>query len=246
MTTISLRAWLVATAVAVLPAVASAATVIVNADEWATTDTGFAVAGSANVNQFVANLVGEFGTKIHAYSTNFAYTGSSIASAMSSAGATYTTGLGITFDLPTLSGYDAILLGGNYLDGTQLATLSSYVSGGGNVYISAGTGAGGAATEAGAWNPFLSAYNLQLVGDYVGPTGNVAVSGDPIFNGVSQLYFDNANGLTVTGNVVCCSNQALFGVSRSDVPAVPLPASGLLLGAALAGAGAVVRRRKTG
>ncbi|GAA0297492.1 VPLPA-CTERM sorting domain-containing protein [Rhodovulum strictum] len=244
MSDFSVRAGLAALALAVLPSLGSAATVIVNADEWATTDTGFAQAGAANVDRFVANLVSEFGTKIHAYSTNFAYTGASLAASMAAAGATYTTGLGITFDLPTLSTFDAILLGGNYLDGTQLATLSSYVTGGGNVYISAGTGVGGAAAEAAAWNPFLSAYNLQLVGNYVGPTGNVAMSGDTIFDGVSQLYFNNANGMTVTGNVVCCADQALFGVSRTDISAVPLPASGLLLGAALAGAGLAARRRR--
>lgn len=241
MNRIFLRGHLAGLMLALLPTLGSAATVIVNADEWATTDTGYSQAGSSNVDQYVQNLVTEFGTTIHAFSNNFAYTGSGIANSMANAGATYTTGLGITFDLPTLSTYDAILLGGNYLSATQLTTLSSYVSGGGNVYISAGTGVNGAAVEAAAWNPFLSAYNLQLIGNYVGPTGNVAVSGDPVFNGVSQLYFNNANGMTVTGNVVCCGNQALFGVSR--VTAVPVPASGVLLVSVLVGAGIGFRRR---
>lgn len=226
---------------------AQAATIIVNADEWATTNFGYSQAGTANVDQYAQNLVAEMGTTLHAFSTNFAYTQSNFATSLGNAGATYTVGTGITFDLPTLNTYSGIFLGGTYLNAAQQTVLSQYVAGGGNVYISAGTGIGGPAAEAAAWNTFLSPFNIQLIGNYVGPAGNIATAGDAIFNGVSQLYFNNANGMAVTGNVVCCSannNQALFAVSRMDPSAVPLPAGGLLLLSAGALGGLTLRRKK--
>jgi hypothetical protein len=156
--------------------------------------------------------------------------------------------LGITFDLATLNTYSGIFLGGSYLNASQQAVLSQYVAGGGNVYISAGTGAGGAVAEANAWNGFLSAFNIQLTGAYVGPfSTNIATSGDAIFNNVNQLYFDNGNGMALTGSVVCCSannNQALFAVVRTNVAPVPLPAGGLLMLSGAALGGFVLRRRK--
>lgn len=231
-----------------LASVSQAATVIVNADEWATTETGYAQAGAGNVDQFAQNLVAEMGTSLHAYSTNFAYTGGSFGTSLTNAGATYSTGTGISFDLPTLNTFSGIFLGGTYLSAAEQTVLGQYVAGGGNVYISAGTGAGGAAAEANAWNPFLSAFNIQLTGSYVGPfSTNVATSGDAIFNGVNQLYFDNGNGMALTGNVVCCSansNQALFAVSRMTPSAVPLPAGGVLLLSVGALGGLVARRRR--
>lgn len=244
---ISLYAAVAALTLGLMAPSADAATIIVNADEWATTETGYSQAGSANVDQYVQNIVAEMGTTLHAFSNNFAYTGSSFAASMSNAGANYTTGTGIAFDLATLSTYSGILLGGTYLSAAQQGILSQYVANGGNVYISAGTGIGGAAAEAAAWNGFLNPFNIQLVGNYVGPTGNIATSGDALFNGVNQLFFNNANGMALTGNVVCCSannNQALFAVSRMPTAAVPLPAGGLLLVSAGLFGGLVMRRRK--
>jgi len=221
---------------------ASAGTVVVNADEWALSNTGFAQAPDAT--QFVDNLVDAFGTTIHAYSTNFGYTQSSLASAMGAAGATYSTGIGFAFTAANITGFDALFLGGDYLSAGELSTLSDYVAGGGNVYISAGTGAGGAAAEAAAWNSFLSPFDIQLSAPYTGFSGTAATGGDPLFTGVSALYFNNPNGLS-GGNVVCCTAEELFAVARMDtpVPPIPLPAGGLLLASALvAGVGTAWRR----
>jgi len=219
---------------------AGAGTVFVNGDEWTLSNSGFGFA--PDTGQFVDNLVAEFGTAIHAYLTNFGYTGSSLAAAMSSAGATYTTGLGITFDLPTLLTYDAILLGGTFLNASEKTVLSSYVDGGGNVYISAGTG-GGAAAEAAAWNDFLAPFGIELGSNYAG-SGNVTTTGDTLFAGVSSLYIAGAN--PVVSGSFCCTELPVFAVSRMEMPAVPVPAAGLLLGSALAAgtaAGALRRRR---
>ena len=215
--------------IAAAPLAAEAGTIVVSNDEWEFTNTGFSNAPATG--QFVKNLVSEFGPKIHAYSTNFGFTQSSLAAAMTTAGATYTTGTGITFNLPTLSTYNAIFLGGNYLTAAQLTTLGQYVANGGSVYIAGGTGFGGAVAEAAAWNSFLSTYGLSFASSYNLFSGsNIAVSGDPIFTGVSALYQDN--GQTISGaGVVCCGapNGGFYAVVRVPEPAtLPLFASWLI------------------
>jgi hypothetical protein len=215
---------------------AQASTVVVSNDEWELSDTGFAQASTTG--QFVQNLVAELGPKIHAYSNNFGFTGSSLASAMSAAGATYTTGTGIAFDLPTLSSYNAIFLGGTYLSAAELTTLEQYVANGGNVYLAGGTGVGGAATEAAAWNSFLGSFGLSFGSSYNGIAGNISVSGDPLFNGVSALYQNNGNSIA-GADVVCCGAEGLYAVVRQ----VPEPGPLALLGAGLLGLAALLRRR---
>lgn len=226
-----------------LPALADAATVVVSHDEWSMSTTGFAQSPDASV--FVQNLVNEFGTRIHAYSTNFGLNNTAISAAMSTAGATFTAGTGFAFTLANLAGIDAVMLAGNYLDAAGLGVLSDYVAGGGSVYIAGGTGSLGPTTEANSWNSFLAPFGIQMTGGaYDGIGGNLAVSGDAIFAGVSTLYSNNGNALT-GGGVVCCGDNGLYAVWRSEEgPApVPLPASGLLLAGAV-GAAAALRRRK--
>lgn len=225
---------------------AQAGTIVVNHDEWTLSDTGFTQA--PDTATFVANLVSEFGTTIHAYSANFGFTGSSLATAMASAGATYTTGTGFDFTLANISAYDAILLGGFYLDTDGLSALTAFVAAGGSVYIAGGTGAGGAAAEAAAWNSFLSPFGVQMNSPYNGVSGVHAVSGDPIFNGVSGLFQDNGNTLT-GASVVCCGPngpEGLFAVFRTeDTPSeIPLPAALPLFLAGIGGLSLALRRRK--
>ena len=224
----------------------NAGTVVVNADEWSLTNTGFASAPSTA--NFVKNLVAEFGTNIHAYSSNFGFTGSDLAAAMLSESANYTVGTGFAFTLANISAYDAIFLGGYYLSAGELADLSTYVANGGNVLINAGTGVGQAPGEAAAWNGFLAPFDIQLVGTYTGYIGNVTTAGvpDPLLAGVSQLYIGSPNGLT-GGNVVCCNEEEVLAIARMQMPAVPLPASGLLLGSTiLAGGWRAFRAKRRG
>jgi hypothetical protein len=225
--------------------VAGASTLVVSHDEWTLSDSGFAAAPTtANL---VSNLVSEFGTKIHAWSTNFGLTGSSLASAMAGAGATFTSGTGFSFNLTNISAYDAIMLGGDYLSATELGDLGTYITNGGNVYIMGGTGAGGPVLEANAWNSFLAAYGVQMATSYNGVAGVGAVAGDPIFSGVAGLFSNNGNSLSGS-SVVCCGQTGLYAVWRSDggppVEVIPVPAAGVLLLCGLGGL-AALRLRKT-
>jgi hypothetical protein len=223
-----------------LPATTYAATVVASNDEWQTTGYGFAQAG-AGATQYVANLVDEFGTSIHAYSNNFGYNDAAMATAMSSAGATYSWGTAFTFNLANISAYDAIFLGGHYLTSSELADLGTYVSNGGNVYIVGGTGVGGPASEAAAWNGFLSAYGMQMASIYNGVTGILPVGGDSLFAGVGSLYQDNGN--TISG--ASALPGGLYGIWRSDeTPDVPLPAAAWLIVTGIGALGATRLRRK--
>jgi hypothetical protein len=66
--------------------------------------------------------------------------------------------------------------------------LIDYVKAGGNVYLCAGTGWGGAQPKADRWNTFLNAFGLNFAGAYHGITGNQTVnSSHPIFAGVKAI-----------------------------------------------------------
>jgi hypothetical protein len=248
-----IRALAATTALAVVlsggvAAESDAATIFVNHDEWTLSNFGFSSA--ADTGKFVSNLVAEMGPKIHAYSTNTTAFNSSLATAMSNAGATYTSGAGFAFTLENISGYDALFLGGTYLSLGELGVLSNYVAGGGNVYIAGGTGSGGAATEAAAWNSFLEPFGVQMAPTYNGIGGTLPVSGDSLFDGVSALYQNNGNSLSGP-SVFCCGELGLYAVYRTDDGGngpgpnpIPLPAAGLLLVGGVMSLAAVRRRRK--
>jgi len=174
---------------------------------------------------------------IHAYTNNFGFTQSSLANAMTSAGATYTTGTGFAFNLANISGFDAIFLGGFGLAAAELSDLGAYVANGGDVYLAGGTGSfGSAAAEAAAWNGFLAPFGVQLNSVFNGLSGTTPVSGDPIFNGVSTLFQNNGSGLS-GGSVFCCGADGLYAISRGDAVPVSVPPTLALLGVALVGLG---------
>ncbi len=222
------------------------AVIIVNNDEWTLSDTGFANV-PVDTSLFATNLANFFaggGTgTFHAYTSNFGFTGSSLASTLSGAGYTYTTGTGFAFTPANISGFDAVFLGGYYLNAGEIATLIDYVNSGGNVYLAGGTGIGGAAAEAAAWNPFLNAFGLTFGSSYNGIVGNVDVTAatHPIFNGVSMLYQNNGNSLSGPGIEVSSNGQGLYAV----VSAVPVPAAFWLFGSGLLGMATIWRRENT-
>jgi hypothetical protein len=114
----------------------------------------------------------------------------------------------------------------------------------------------GLGAAAPVYNPILNQttglFDIEFRG-FGQPTGNVfnsvASAQCPVSQCVLQL-FDTTNGVNAPDflafNIVTFQNVA-FGTYMIDPTpaAVPLPAAGFLLGAALAGAGLVSRRRRT-
>jgi len=170
--------------------------IIINADEWTLSDAGYQQA--PDTDKFVQNIANWFTGgkpgKFHGLSTNFGLTQGSIARSFASGGHTWTTGVNIPLTLESLRNYDGIFLGGDKVD-SQL--LIDYVNAGGNVYVMAGTGWGGAVVEANNWNPFLTAFGLKFAGQYNNITGKLSISDKhPIFAGVQALYTCNGNSIT--------------------------------------------------
>ena len=106
-------------------------------------------------NLFTGDQPGDF----LAYSSNFGLTGSDLQNSITGAGHSWTVSTAVPFNLTTLQAYDAVFLGGNYVN---QQVVIDYLQGGGNVYIMGGTGAGGAATEANAWNQVLATAGLVV------------------------------------------------------------------------------------
>ncbi|MUG91822.1 hypothetical protein F7734_04780 [Scytonema sp. UIC 10036] len=199
--------------------------IVVNADEWTLSNTGFTQA--PDTATFVTNIAkwftgGRSTGKFHAYSTNFGLTESVLAQTIAKAGYTWTTGKIIKFDLPTLLTYDGIFLCGDLADNQ---VLIDYVKAGGNVYLGAGTGAGGPQQEADRWNTFLNAFGLKLLGVYNEISGNQPVnSSHPIFAGVKAIYQNNGNSIvdldpaSQTNQILLThtTGQGLIAVAVSD------------------------------
>lgn len=221
------------------------AAVVVNNDEWTLSNTGFTNA-PGDTELFATNLASFFsggGTgTFHAYTTNFGFTQSSLVNTLTGAGHTYTTGTGFAFTPANLSGFDAIFLGGFYLNPTEITTLIDYANAGGNVYLAGGTAVGGAAAEAAAWNSFLNAFGLSYAPVYNGIRGNIDVTAatHPIFDGVSVLYQASGNSISGPGIEVSFSGQGLYAV----VPAIPIPAAIWLFASGLIGLIGIARRKK--
>ena len=145
---------------------------------------------TANLAVNVARLVaGEPGASIHAYSDYFSFMGTQLANTLRTAGYTYTTGVGIPFDLATLSAYDAIVMGLPLPSSARLEVVRQYVERGGSVYIHGGNRISEPDLVPNTWNPFLEAFGLRLGRGFNGLNGNIAVvSSHTLLTGVSRVY----------------------------------------------------------
>ena len=239
----------------ILSNTALAGRIVVNHDEWTLSDFGFTQSPDAgtfadNVAQF---FTGGGSGAFHAYSNNFGLTEASLASALSGAGHTYTTGTGISFDLAGLQAFDGIFVAGPAA-GLDTAVLVNYVNAGGSVYLAGGTAAfGGAQNEANFWNDFLNSFGMEFQTNFNGLSSNFNVqpSPHPIFDNVSTLYENNGN--TVLQLAVIDPNTTIYFDGRyavyddtSSPPAIPVPAAVWLFGTALIGLLGFNQRSKAG
>lgn len=209
--------------------------IVVANDEWPLTNVGFSQEPFAQPTKYIQN-VAQFFTgggsgSFLIYSNNFGLTGSSLNNALTSAGHTLTYSTTIPFTLANLSSFNGVFLA---LPPTppDMTALVNYVNAGGNVYIAAGTGIGGSATEAAIWNTFLNNFNLGLVGSsYNNINGTIPISSShPIFAGVSALYQNNGNSIYVLNPsdpsaqiLVTYQNQGLYAVYDSSIQSIPIP-----------------------
>jgi hypothetical protein len=238
---------------------AMAGRVIVNNDEWTFTEYGFLQA-TPSTTVFATNLASFMNVdggpcNLLVYSSNVGLTGSSFKSALNGAGCSVTYSTGV-FDLATLSGFDGVLLGGAQF-AYDAATLATYVNGGHSAYIAAGT-ARTATDEGIAWDSLTAAFGLDFGPSYNGIIGTLSmVSADPLLAGVSQLYFNNGNTVSLLATapdsrIIATYNGAgLIGVydrpNQRVTPqlTVPEPATIALLVAGLAGLGFSRRRPRS-
>ncbi|HRK22886.1 MAG TPA: PEP-CTERM sorting domain-containing protein [Fimbriimonadaceae bacterium] len=214
-------------------------TVVVCGDEWTLSDSAFTGTNSANTKTFATNLanfmIGGSGTILDT-SANGVHSGIELDNHLTGLGYTVDKDFSSTFDLALISGYDAIIVGGNRgaaNDAGNLAALTAYVNGGGSVYVFGGTGdPGSAVAEAAQWNPFTTLYGITMSDTYTPPASLQDVTTDaglhPLRNGVDKITFGFGHDLTVSGgSVVAISGgpelEHPIGIVATNV--VPEPAS---------------------
>lgn len=221
---------------------------IVNNDEWTMSN------GQPNAGAFAANIANWFspggpGTFL-VYSNNFGLDNATFTGALTGAGHSVTVNTAAPFTLPDLSAYDGVFLGG-YVGAYDASVLTSYVNGGGNVYLMGGTG--GVGGEDTIWDGFLGSFGFEFGPSYNGITVTQPITSlHPIFAGIGTLYFANGNSVLLAGVnpnasiLETFSGQGLIGVYEGSGAngAIPEPSTLGLCASSLLGLAWAARRRR--
>ncbi len=180
--------------------------ILVANDEWQFSDTGFQHSpDAAKFAQNIAVWLGACGNRtfgtFHAYSHDFSLTEPQLANTLKAQGHKWTSGTDFAVTLENLRNYDWIFLAGDVSASIDADVFAEYVRQGGGLYIAAGTGSN-AVAEASRWNPILNEFGLQYASSYnkinlVVPIESVT---HPIFAGVTGLYQNNGNSISLTPN----------------------------------------------
>jgi hypothetical protein len=237
---------------------AAASVLVASGDEWQLSSFAFEGDYAAGTQGFVAALATTFGGSSYLFlNGNPGMSGQLGAAAAEFALHGKTVSYSATFDLATVQNYDAVFHFGQIINH---AALVDYVNGGGNAYVSLGSGQYGTpGLEAAAWNPTLAQFGLVAGStwftnpDFVkatvtsGPAGATSLlwgygqSIDKLTpDASSQSYIRGsfANGPT---------NVGLIGASTRLVAGVPEPSAWALAIVGFSAAGAMIRRsRRTG
>lgn len=240
---------------------ARAGYLVVNNDEWTFSNAGFSQSPDASVfiNNITNLFTGDQPGNFLAYSQNFGLVESNLASAVTNAGHSWNVSTAVPFNATSLANYDAVFFAGS-VNGVfpNQQVIIDYLQGGGNVYIGAGTGNGGSAGEAAAWNQVLGTAGLQFQSFYNGISANVAPVGPhPLLAGVSSLFFFHGNSVVdldttgTDGEILFEHNGngmlalGSFGElpPPSEFSPVPEPGTLAVIGIGLVGLGFARRRR---
>lgn len=237
---------------------ADAGVLVASGDEWTLSNHAFATPYQAGTMAFVRDLATTFGGSNYLLLTG---NGNVSDSQLSQLTAEFTAlGKSIDsstgFDTSTLGGYDAVFHFGQGLSAEQLTHLDSYLTGGGNAYVSLGAGwYGTAAGEAATWNPFLANYGLVAGSTWFTATGFVdaTVTAGPV--GATNLIWGYGQSIErlpagqgvsyVRGSFAGGpADVGLVGASRAlGVSAVPEPGSWALMILGVGLTGLALRRR---
>ncbi len=240
---------------------ASAGVLVASGDEWTLSDYAYGAPYQTGTKAFVQDLATTFSGSNYLLLTGNGNVSNGqltqLTAQLTALGKTVQTSA--TFSLATASGYDAVFHFGQGFSGDQFADLDAYVSGGGDAYVSLGSGwYGTAAGEAATWNPFLANYGLVAGTTWFtgagfvdatvtqGPAGATnliwgygqSIERLPAGNGVSYVrgsFVDGPQDIGLVG-----SSQ------RLGVAGVPEPGTWTMMIMGFGAAGAVMRRRRHG
>lgn len=252
---IGLSGLAIAAALGLAASAASANTLVVSGDEWQLSNFAYDAPYTTGTQGFVASLAATFGgTNYLLLSGNGNVPGSQLSLA-----AAQLTSLGKTVTLsPTFAtGYDAVFHFGQAID---ISAVENYFTGGGNVYISLGSGIyGSAAAEAAAWNPFLANHGLVAGSEWFSLPQFVqatVTSGPANTPGLIWGYGQSVEKLSPSATSVSYirgsfaggpTDIGLVGASQRLIPGgggVPEPATWAMLIIGFGAAGSMIRRRK--